>query len=186
MHRFLPILIVLLIASSPLAGDREPTPQELEQEVSRMRALTEQKKCDASCMNALGYALYRLERHQEALEAFSLAIAANPSFAVAHNNLGAVHMRLKDYPRAETAFGMAIKIDPNHIKAAYNLSVALYRQKKYLDAYKAYQHAKSIDAAYVQKRFDESGAEKELNNELKKDPENGALRVIVKGLHDEK
>lgn len=178
------IVFSLVIAFAALA-DTELTPKELEQEVGRCIALLQHDEGNAKYLNDLGFAYYRLHRTQEALTAYSKAIASDPGSSIAYNNLGAALLQLKEYRKAEEAFNAALKLEPRYTKAAYNLSVSLYRQKKYYDAYKAYQQAKKIDADYVKKRFNDSHARDTLHEELRKDPNNGSLQAIVQGVDKE-
>lgn len=176
------IIAVMIVAAVPVVAEKGPTPEELEQDVIRYTALIQQEGHNAKYLNALGFAYFKLNRWQEALDAFSRAAAADPAYAITQNNVGTTYLRLQEYAKAEAAFRNALALDPKYVKAAYNLSVSLYRQKRYFDAYKAYRRAKAIDAEYVKSRMKESGAKEAIAQELEKDPDNESLRAMMKEL----
>lgn len=163
-----------------------PSTEELKQEIASYTALLKKDGGNAKVLNALGFAYYRLHRMDEAMAAYKKAAASDPEYALTYNNLGVAYLNLKEYASAEDAFRTALKLDAQYTKAAYNLSVVLFRQRKYLDAYTAYRLAKKIDAGYVKKRMSDSHARDEINEELRKDPDNKLLRELARELDAEK
>lgn len=183
--------IIIIAFCSVLTGafahaDTGPSPEELKQEIAFYTDLLKRDNGNAKYLNALGFAYYRLHRMDEAMDAYKKAAASDPEYALTYNNLGVAYLNLKEYARAEDAFRTALKLDAQYTKAAYNLSVALFRQRKYLDAYTAYRLAKKIDAGYVKKRMNDSHARDEINEELRKDPDNKLLRELARELDAEK
>jgi tetratricopeptide (TPR) repeat protein len=166
-------------------ADTGPSPEELKKEIAFYTELLKRDN-NAKYLNALGFAYYRLHRMDEAMDAYKKAAASDPEYALTYNNLGVAYLNLKEYARAEDAFRTALKLDAQYTKAAYNLSVALFRQRKYLDAYTAYRLAKKIDAGYVKKRMNDSHARDEINEELRKDPDNKLLRELAREMDAEK
>ncbi len=65
----------------------------------------------------LGLALRRLDRLEEAGEAYRKATELKPDFARAWLNLGYIRMYLKDYDGAEAHFRKALALQPNYDKA---------------------------------------------------------------------
>ncbi len=74
---FLAIAFVLLLASVA-AAEKEFTVKELEQEVARNMALLQHDGDNATYLNDLGFAYYRLHRIPEALAVFLKALRRTP------------------------------------------------------------------------------------------------------------
>ena len=186
MKRILILVFIVALDAAVVLADTEPTSLELEQNIVRYTSLLKKDGGNAKVLNALGFAYYRLHRMDEAMDAYKKAATSDPEYALTYNNLGVAYLNLKEYARAEDAFRTALKLDAHYTKAAYNLSVALFRQRKYLDAYTSYRLAKKIDAGYVKKRMSDSRARDEINEELRKDPDNKLLRELARELDAEK
>lgn len=180
------IAFLLIFCWSALArGDKEPLPQDIEQEIVRYRALLITDSRNARYLNILGFAYYRLNRFNEAVEAYLKSIACDPSQATTFNNLGAAHLHLKEYDKAEQAFREALHIDATAVKAAYNLAVVLYREERFYAAYLAYRQAQQIDAAYVKMRFNDSAARDEIKKTVMQMPDKEAARLALERLNAE-
>lgn len=83
-----------------------------------------------------------------ALEAFTQAVAAAPSSAVAHNKLGTVCVDLQRWDDAFTEFSKASQLDPRYAPAHSNLG-NVYRERGRLDeAVACYQRAIAMDPDY--------------------------------------
>ncbi|HLW48122.1 MAG TPA: tetratricopeptide repeat protein [bacterium] len=83
-----------------------------------------------------------------ALEAFTQAVAAAPSSALAHNKLGTVYVDLQRWDDAFSEFSKAVQLDPRHAPAHSNLG-NVYRERGRLDeAVVCYQRAISTDPDY--------------------------------------
>jgi tetratricopeptide (TPR) repeat protein len=158
-----------MICSSASAGS-EPTAEQLQQEVAYYTAQLRQDGGNARSYNALGFAYHRLQRLDEALDAYTRAAAADPSYPLPLNNIGAIRLTRQDYPGAEQMFRAALARDPKYAKAAFNLAVALYRQSKYLDAYREYRNAKTLDPAYVAGRLNERESREKIDREINNSP----------------
>lgn len=172
------VLLMLLLASrAPAAQDLAR--ELLVREVANDTALLEKDAENPRLLNSIGFALFKLERLEEARDMLGRAVQADPGLAIAHNNLGAVRLHLKEYSRAEASFRRALQIDRQYVKAAYNLAVALFRQKRYLDAYDAYRDAKRIDRQYVEQRFDGSGAREQVKAAMRENPDDEAWAALM-------
>ncbi|MDP2808955.1 MAG: tetratricopeptide repeat protein [Rhodocyclaceae bacterium] len=80
---------------------------------------------DADCHYNLGCVLAEAGRHEEAAEAFSVALRIHPQDAAALNNLGNSLLALERVGEAETAFSRAIKFDRRNPVIVANLASAL-------------------------------------------------------------
>lgn len=180
--RQIAVLIFLLLLPAKIFAESSPSPQELEQEIARYKALLKTDNNNARYLNAIGFAYYRLNRIDDAMSFYQRAAEADPGYALAFNNIGAVYMQHKEYEKAEAAFRKALSLDPNNAKAAYNLAAALYRQGRYAEAYKVYGLAKSIDASYVKKRLNGSTARSEIEEQIKNHPDSEISKELKKDL----
>lgn len=175
------IILLMLCLSVPALGGDEPLLQDLEREVTHYHELIKADSRNARYLNCLGFACYRLNRLQEAVDAYLRSISYAPQ-ATTFNNLGAAYLRLKEYGNAEQSFRKALQLDAFAVKAAYNLAVALYRKDCFYAAYQAYRHAQQIDASYVKKRFNNSTARNELQQTAMQMPDKDVARLVLQRL----
>ena len=82
------------------------------------------------------------------MQAFSRAIALDPSHANAHNNLGVLQRLFGRPEEAEASYRAAIEINPEHADAYRNLAVVLEQTGRTHDALKAYCKAITIEPAH--------------------------------------
>ena len=85
----------------------------------------------------LGAALYKQERHEEALDAYRVAVAQRPNYAKVHVALGSVLNKLGRFEEAETHLHRAIALNPQAENAHHHLGAALYEQGRYEEALEA-------------------------------------------------
>jgi tetratricopeptide (TPR) repeat protein len=78
----------------------------------------------APTLNALARALSAAGKHADAVEQFTLALEANPSYAVAYNGRGFALFRLKRHAEAIADFDQAIRLNPSYANAYQNRGVA--------------------------------------------------------------
>jgi tetratricopeptide (TPR) repeat protein len=79
-----------------------------------------------------------------AIALFEQAVAADPTFAIAHYNLGTAH-RVRGYlDEAIAAYRQAIALDPTYPQAHQNLGVALFKLGQIPEALQAFQRAIAI------------------------------------------
>ena len=69
--------------------------------------------------NNIGWANYRMDRYEEAIKQYEMAIFMNPKFCLGHNNLGRVRAHLGDTNEALDAFGKAIELCPKYAEPHY-------------------------------------------------------------------
>ena len=67
----------------------------------------------AQIHNALGFALQKLDKCDDALVSFKAAVNLCPEYVVAHRNLGDSYERLKKFKEALESYEEALRIDPN-------------------------------------------------------------------------
>ena len=84
-----------------------------EREVALLRAVAEQFPDDPHPPFNLGFELYGLDRHDEAITVFRQSIARDAAFAGAHNGLGYAAMEAGDDATAERAFRDYIRLAPD-------------------------------------------------------------------------
>jgi protein O-GlcNAc transferase len=83
-----------------------------------------------------------------ALQAFTEAVAAAPSSALAHNKLGTVYVDLQRWEDAFSEFSKAAQLDPRYAPAHSNLG-NVYRERGRLDeAVACYERAIAADPDY--------------------------------------
>ena len=92
-----------------------------------------------------GYALAKLERFDEALDAYDRAITIDPKQAVGWSNKGYALVKLQRYYEALEACDCAIKIDPKQAVGWSNKGYALVKLQRFEEALVAYERAIKID-----------------------------------------
>jgi DNA-binding transcriptional MerR regulator len=85
------------------------------------------------------------ERFADAIEAYSRAIEADPSFADAHCNLGTVYHQQERRDDARACYGRALECDPSHVEANLNLASLLEEQGRNEAALAHYKAALRVD-----------------------------------------
>jgi tetratricopeptide (TPR) repeat protein len=121
-----------------------------------------------------GGELSRLERYDEAIEAYRAAIkeAGRPVFT-AYLNMGTVFFLKQDYSHAIEALRQALALRPNSWQGHYNLAEALYASEDYSGAEKEYRRVLELPSSqmvararhflglslYKQRRIDEAVVE---------------------------
>lgn len=97
------------------------------EEAASHLAWVAEKKGDLASYVKLGFLLDRLGRHEQAVETFEKALAADSVSFEAYNGLGISLLSLKKYDEAEACFEKAISLGANYAEPYYNLG-NLYRQ----------------------------------------------------------
>ncbi len=92
---------------------------------------------DAGGLNLLGAILVRRGDAGGALEAFSKAVALDPSYVDGHSNRGAVLQGMNRRPEALEAFDTALTLSPNHPDASLNRIKLLQAMSRHGDALEA-------------------------------------------------
>lgn len=95
-----------------------------------------------------GYALYRLEKTNEAIESIRHSVELNPSDAYANNFLGLLYLYTEDYKLAEASFLKANIYSPNNVLYMINLAATYERNKNYASALQIYEEVYKLDKNY--------------------------------------
>ena len=91
--------------------------------------------------NGMGITYERLERLDEAFQAYDCAIELDPSFADAYNNRANVYVKFGQHWKAEDDYKKAVKLDPKFASAFNNLGALLYDHERYEEALECYRKA---------------------------------------------
>lgn len=71
------------------------------------------KRAEAQVRTNLGAALYDLTRYREAIDEYTAALSAEPSFVVAYLNRARAHEKLRMLREAAADYGEVLRLDPN-------------------------------------------------------------------------
>jgi tetratricopeptide (TPR) repeat protein len=85
---------------------------------------------DPDAHQALGYTYVRLERSDEALAEFAVALLLNPRWPNIYVAMSQLHLRQGEYGSAADAARRAVRLDPTNKQARYALATALMRLDK--------------------------------------------------------
>ncbi|MBM4349964.1 MAG: tetratricopeptide repeat protein [Deltaproteobacteria bacterium] len=99
------------------------------------------------CWYLLGETYLKLNRYEDAIEAFRKAL--HPEFAEAWYDLGVAYSNLKRHDDAIEAYRQALRINPNIAEAWNNLGVAYGDLKRYNDAIDAFRQALRINPEFT-------------------------------------
>ncbi|HWZ57951.1 MAG TPA: tetratricopeptide repeat protein [Gemmatimonadaceae bacterium] len=89
--------------------------------------------------NERGVALHQDGRYEDAAECYAHAVAADPAYAIAHNNLGVARYHAGDTAAAVEAFDRALAVAPTFVKARLNLALLLFKGKRLQVSLEAYR-----------------------------------------------
>ncbi|TKZ34167.1 tetratricopeptide repeat protein [Brachyspira catarrhinii] len=95
-----------------------------------------------------GYALYRLEKTNEAIESIRHSVELNPNDAYVNNFLGLLYLYTEDYRLAEASFLKANIYSPNNVVYMINLAATYERNKNYNSALQIYEDVYKLDKNY--------------------------------------
>lgn len=100
----------------------------------------------AEALNVTGWRLqHSFRRPQEALEAYTRAIAADPAFSWPYHNIGRLYLDQGDLDQARQWLTKAVDVNPNHWRALFSLGVASHRAQRYDEALAAYSRAVAMN-----------------------------------------
>ncbi len=145
-----------------------------------------QSASQARHFNALGYDLYVLGEHDEAINMYLKALDFEWNRkAVVYNNLGAAYYARKDYDEALRCYQKAVDLDATYSKAKVNVAAAHFRLRHYWRAAHALRGVQQQDPKYVHRRLKPDKVREELNAENERNPGNPFLLQLV-SLADER
>ena len=118
----------------------------------------------APCHNDLGVDYLDLNRIEDAMEEFRIALRLSPNYSYAHNNLGTSYRRLNRLDEAIAEYKLALRADPNYATAHNNLGNAYFQQGNFSDALYEFQQAAKIKPTDSDYFFNIGRACKRLSN----------------------
>ncbi|MDH4379581.1 MAG: tetratricopeptide repeat protein [Vampirovibrionales bacterium] len=103
------------------------------------------KPHDADIHSHKGYILWQMDRNEEALDAYQLAIHCDSKNAIVYNNMGVIYLdELYDGQKASNLFDKALICNPQYTLAAFNLGRSYELLGQTHDAAKAYSQALAL------------------------------------------
>ena len=154
-----------------------------EEQLVAYQMLVKEDPQNPRLQNSLGFCYYRIADYDSAEQHYVRALALDPTYSVAYNNLGVTYLKKDKSEISKHYFEKAIRYDAHNVKAMYNLGVVYFKKGDYFKALRCYLKAKKMDSAYVKERGDNEKAKKEVEEALKKDPENKTLKKVSSQLN---
>ena len=107
----------------------------------------------ALLFNLYGVVLGRLQKLEESIKKYELALEIEPNFAEAHNNLGLAFRKKSEFNRAIECYTQAVTINPEFAEAHNNLGVVFKESGKISKAIESFRLAVSINAGFSDAYF---------------------------------
>lgn len=104
----------------------------------------------------------RMEKYEEAIEAYTKAIELDPNVSEAYNNRGATYYVMGEYEKAIEDYSQAIKNDPDFSQAYNNRGVVYYERGEYEKAIKDYIKAIELNPNYSRAYSNKGAAHNKL------------------------
>ena len=119
----------------------------------------------ADAHSNLGFALFNLERYEEARACCEKALALKPDFPMAQRNLGNALLHLKRGEQAVAAFTRAIELKPDDVEACCNRGlVEAMMLKRYEAAVASYDRALALQPRHFEAMVGKGLAHLELRH----------------------
>jgi tetratricopeptide (TPR) repeat protein len=148
---------------------------------------------DSWAQYVLGLACQKAGRHDEAVQAYRLAIQENETFYQAYTNLGVAYSALRDFESAQLSLERAIDLKPDNDVAWNNLGVTLKSMGQPEQALACYDRAIALNALYldawVNRGFAKSecmqieSAQSDYERALELDPQSAPAQFNLSLLH---
>ena len=100
--------------------------------------------------NNRGAALHQLQRYEEALASYDLALAVKPDYVNAHHNRGATLKKLSRMEEALASYDRAIALNPAHAEAHNNRGVLLQEMRRHDEALASYDRAIALKPGHAE------------------------------------
>ncbi len=114
---------------------------DLERAIRLCRRAVEAEPRNEGFRDSLGWALYKADRKDDAVQQFKAAIKLNPSYVKAQFNLGLCEYSMKHYETALRLFESAVKLEPGFIKAYLPLAACYEKTNQANKALYVFQSA---------------------------------------------
>lgn len=98
----------------------------------------------------LGAALYKFDKHREAIANCDLAILLKPNIFDAYCIRGNCYIALDEHHQALASFQQALKIDASSVNVLYNCATTLYNLRRFKEAVAYYDQVLTIDPNFVE------------------------------------
>ena len=132
----------LPISAFQLLADALRRQQRYEEAIERYRVVLEVDPGHALAHAGIGYASFRLERYEEAVESLARSVSLQPESPDAvdrHVAMGMAFVALGRTEAAEEQYGRALEVDPRNPRALDSLAVLRFQQQRYEEALHLYQ-----------------------------------------------
>ena len=96
-----------------------------EEEIRLSKSILEKDSNNLQTLISLGNAYFDTDRYQDAIEAYSKALATDPRNPDVRTDRGIMYRKLKQFDKAVEDFRRAARDDPKHLNSRFNLGVAL-------------------------------------------------------------
>lgn len=116
----------------------------------------------AIALHLLGLLCHQTDRHEEAAQWISRAIAADPVVPEFHSDLAGVLGHLGRFEEALAALHRAIELRPDHPKTHHNLGVTFERMARPAEAAEAYRQAIALRPEYAEAHYHLGNARRTL------------------------
>ena len=130
----------------------------------------------------LGGALIQLERWEDALREYDIALGADPDDLVAWFNTGIATGKLQRWGKSEAAFRKVVDADPTDHKALFNLGNTLAKQQRWEEALEVYRAVIEADPGDGEARFNMGMIAVSLGDREAAEAQRTALEAIDKRL----
>lgn len=94
--------------------------------IDELRDRVQQRPQDREAWIQLGHRYFDLDRHGDAIDAYTKALAIDPGNADVWTDLGVMYRRNGQPQRAVDAFDRAIAVDPRHEISRFNKGIVLF------------------------------------------------------------
>ncbi len=101
-----------------------------EGEIQLSKSILEKDPNNLQALINLGNAYFDTDRYQEAIDAYSKALAINPKNPDVRTDMGIMYRKLGQFDKALEAFRQAARDDSRHPNSRFNLGIVLQNDKK--------------------------------------------------------
>lgn len=111
-----------------------------EEDIRLAKSILEKDPRDLQALITLGNAYFDTDRYQEAIDAYSKALAIDPKNPDVRTDMGIMYRKLGKFDKAIEAFRQAASENPMHVNSRFNLGVVLkYDKNDYPGAIQAWE-----------------------------------------------
>jgi len=100
-----------------------------ERQIPQLKGMLQKNPNDLNALIALGNIYFDTHRPQEAVDAYSRALAIDPKNPDVRTDLGIMYRELRRFDEALDAFRRAAQDDPQHLNSRFNIGIVLEYDK---------------------------------------------------------